>query len=72
MENVIVGARGSKLAQAMVQELIAQLSGCPVVAFRARSVMTDGDKDRKTPLRDLGGGGGGGLTLGVPAADRVS
>jgi hydroxymethylbilane synthase len=40
METVIVGARGSKLAQLMVQELITHLSGCPVVRFKARSVMT--------------------------------
>lgn len=46
----------------MVQELIAHLSGCPVVRFRARSVMTDGDRDRKTPLRTLGGGEGGVFT----------
>jgi hydroxymethylbilane synthase len=62
VETVIVGARGSRLAQAMVQELITHLSGCPVVKFKARSVMTDGDKDRKTPLRDLGGGEGGVFT----------
>jgi hydroxymethylbilane synthase len=62
VETVIVGARGSRLAQAMVQELITHLSGCPVVQFKARSVMTDGDKDRKTPLRDLGGGAGGVFT----------
>ena len=62
METVIVGARGSRLAQAMVQELITHLSGCPVVKFKARSVMTDGDKDRKTPLRNLGGGEGGVFT----------
>jgi hydroxymethylbilane synthase len=62
VETVIVGARGSRLAQAMVQELIARLSGCPVVEFKARSVMTDGDKDRKTPLRNLGGGEGGVFT----------
>ena len=62
MEAVIVGARGSRLAQAMVQELITHLSGCPVVTFKARSVMTSGDRDRKTPMRDLGGGGGGVFT----------
>ena len=62
VETVIVGARGSKLAQLMVQELITHLSGCPVVRFKARSVMTDGDKDRRTPLRDLGGGEGGVFT----------
>jgi hydroxymethylbilane synthase len=59
VETVIVGARGSRLAQVMVQELITHLSGCPVVKFKARSVMTDGDKDRKTPVRNLGGGAGG-------------
>ena len=58
VEDVIVGARGSRLAQVMVQELIGHLGTCPVVRFRARSVMTDGDRDRKTPLRKLGGGEG--------------
>ena len=62
METVIVGARGSRLAQAMVQELITHLSGCPVMQFKAKSVMTDGDMDRKTPLRSLGGGEGGVFT----------
>jgi hydroxymethylbilane synthase len=65
VETVIVGARGSRLAQAMVQELITHLSGCPVVRFKARSVMTDGDKDRKTPVRNLGGGGSGVFTTQV-------
>jgi hydroxymethylbilane synthase len=55
VETVIVGARGSRLAQVMVQELIARLGGCPVVHFKARSVMSDGDRDRKSSLRDLGG-----------------
>jgi hydroxymethylbilane synthase len=62
METIIVGARGSRLAQLMVQELITHLGGCPVVDFRARSVMTDGDKDRKTAVRNLAGGGGGVFT----------
>jgi hydroxymethylbilane synthase len=62
VETVIVGARGSRLAQVMVQELISHLGSCPVVGFKARSVMTDGDKDRKTPVRALGGGGGGVFT----------
>jgi hydroxymethylbilane synthase len=62
VETVIVGARGSRLAQVMVQELITHLSGCPVVQFKSQSVMTDGDKDRKTPLRNLGGGEGGVFT----------
>ena len=59
METVVVGARGSRLAQAMVRELIEHLGSCPVMRFRARSVMTDGDRDRKTSLRELGGGEGG-------------
>jgi hydroxymethylbilane synthase len=59
METVVVGARGSRLAQAMVRELIDHLSGCPVVQFKARSVMTSGDKDRKTSVRELSGGEGG-------------
>jgi hydroxymethylbilane synthase len=46
----------------MVHELIDLLSGCPVVTFKARSVMTDGDRDRSTPLRNLGGGAGGVFT----------
>jgi hydroxymethylbilane synthase len=62
METVVVGARGSRLAQAMVRELIEHLSGCPVVRFKARSVMTSGDKDRKTSLRELSGGEGGSFT----------
>lgn len=59
METVVVGARGSRLAQAMVRELIDHLSGCPVVHFKARSVMTSGDKDRKTSFKELSGGEGG-------------
>ena len=61
METVIVGARGSRLAQTMVRELIEHLGGCPVVEFKARSVMTDGDRDRKSPVRDIGGDGAGGV-----------
>jgi hydroxymethylbilane synthase len=62
VDTVIVGARGSRLAQVMVQELITHLSGCPVVRFKARSVMTGGDKDRKAPVQKLGGGTDGVFT----------
>jgi hydroxymethylbilane synthase len=62
MEAVIVGARGSRLAQVMVHELIAHLGTCPVVQFKARAVMTNGDRDRKTPLRNLGAGENGVFT----------
>jgi hydroxymethylbilane synthase len=61
VETVIVGARGSRLAQAMVAELTDLLGSCPVVRFRPKAVMTDGDRDRRTPLRELGGGEAGGL-----------
>jgi hydroxymethylbilane synthase len=57
MESVVVGARGSRLAQVMVRELLDRLGGCPVVEFKARSVMSDGDRDRKSLVRDLGGEG---------------
>jgi hydroxymethylbilane synthase len=67
VETVIVGARGSRLAQAMVQELIGHLDGCPVVEFKARSVMTDGDRDRRTPVRNLGGAAGGVFTTQLEA-----
>jgi hydroxymethylbilane synthase len=46
----------------MVRELIDHLGGCPVVTFKARSVMTDGDRDRKTPVRVLGAGQNGVFT----------
>lgn len=46
----------------MVRELIDLLSGCPVVQFKSRPVMTDGDRDRRTALRALGGGNGGVFT----------
>lgn len=65
METVVVGARGSRLAQIMVRELIDHLAGCPVVRFKARTVLTSGDKDRKTPLRELTSGNGGLFTTQV-------
>jgi hydroxymethylbilane synthase len=61
METVVVGARGSRLAQAMVMEYLSRLGGpCPVVRFRNRVVMTDGDKDRRSPLSQVSGASGGG------------
>jgi hydroxymethylbilane synthase len=61
VETVIVGARGSRLAQVMVTELIDLIGSCPVVRFTPKAVMTDGDRDRKTRLRELGGTDSGGL-----------
>jgi hydroxymethylbilane synthase len=61
METVIVGARGSRLAQLMVRELLDLLGSCPVVEFKNRTVMTSGDRDRRTPVPELGGGSDGGV-----------
>ncbi|MGH3814141.1 MAG: hydroxymethylbilane synthase [Pseudonocardiaceae bacterium] len=61
METVVVGARGSRLAQAMVAEFLARLGGpCPVVKFTNRVVMTDGDRDRKSSLCEVSGVSGTG------------
>ncbi len=62
METVVVAARGSRLAQIMVAELIELIGSCPVVRFKARAVLSDGDRDRRTPLRELGGGESGVFT----------
>lgn len=55
-----MGARGSRLAQAMVGEFLDRLNSCPVVKFKVRTVITDGDRDRKSPLGDVSGDSGGG------------
>jgi len=61
MDTVVVGARGSRLAQAMVAEFLTRLGGpCPVVKFKNRVVMTDGDRDRKSSLREVSGASGSG------------
>jgi hydroxymethylbilane synthase len=61
VETVIIGARGSRLAQLMVRELVELLGSCPVVKFSVRTVVTDGDRDRQTPVQNLGGGDAGGV-----------
>ncbi len=62
MDTVVVGTRGSRLALAMVTEFLSGLGGsCPVVRFRTRVVMTDGDKDRKSPLSEVSGAGRDGV-----------
>jgi hydroxymethylbilane synthase len=54
MDTVIVGSRGSRLAVAMVTEFLAGLGGtCPVVRFERRTVLTDGDKDRKSLISEV-------------------
>jgi hydroxymethylbilane synthase len=59
VETVVVGARGSRLAQAMVAEYLAHLGGpCPVVKFKNRVVMTDGDRNRKSTLSEVSKGSG--------------
>ncbi len=56
---MVVGARGSRLAQAMVVEYLAHLGGsCPVVKFKNRVVMTDGDRNRQSTLSEVSRGSG--------------
>ncbi len=45
----------------MVRELLDHLGTCPVVEFKVKVVVTDGDLDRSTPLRELGGADSGGV-----------
>jgi hydroxymethylbilane synthase len=44
----------------MVAEFLARLNACPVVKFKNRVVMTDGDRDRKSSLREVSGASGNG------------
>ena len=47
----------------MVAEFLAGLGGsCPVVQFRNRVVLTNGDKDRVSPMSAVGGASGGAFT----------
>lgn len=57
METVVIGVRGSQLAQIMAREYVARLAPCPVVKFKIRIVTTDGDRDRRSPLHEVGGDG---------------
>jgi hydroxymethylbilane synthase len=57
METVVLGVRGSHLAQIMAREYVARLMPCPVVSFKIRTVTTDGDRDRVSPMREVGGTG---------------
>ena len=69
--TVVIGARGSKLAQVMVAEFLAGLGGsCPVVRFQNRVVLTDGDRDRRSPLSAVGGASGGAFTSQLEAELR--
>jgi hydroxymethylbilane synthase len=69
--TVVIGARGSKLAQIMVAEFLDGLGGsCPVVRFQNRVVLTDGDKDRRSPVSVIGGASGGAFTSQLEAELR--
>jgi hydroxymethylbilane synthase len=68
--TVVIGARGSKLAQIMVAEFLAGLGSCPVVRFQNRVVLTDGDRDRRSPLSAVGGASGGAFTSQLEAELR--
>jgi hydroxymethylbilane synthase len=53
-KTVVIGARGSHLARAMVKELIDPLQAAhPGVTFKYTTIMTTGDVDRKSTLGDL-------------------
>ena len=72
MGTVVIGARGSKLAQVMVAEFLAGLGGsCPVVRFQNRVVLTDGDRDRRSPMSAVGGADGGAFTSQLEAELRA-
>ncbi|QBI56772.1 hydroxymethylbilane synthase [Streptomonospora litoralis] len=52
---VRVGSRGSHLAKAMVAEVTAPLREAhPGITWKQHTVMTSGDRDRKSSLTDLG------------------
>jgi hydroxymethylbilane synthase len=71
LDTVVVGARGSKLAQVMVTEFLDGLGGtCPVVRFRNEIVVTDGDRDRVSALAEVGGTAGGAFTRQIEAELR--
>jgi hydroxymethylbilane synthase len=72
LDTVTIGARGSRLAQVMVGEFLAGLGGeCPVVRFRSQIVVTDGDRDRTSSLREVGGAAGGAFTTQIEAELRA-
>ncbi|MBB6173205.1 hydroxymethylbilane synthase [Nocardiopsis mwathae] len=53
-KTVVVGSRGSRLARSMVRELLEPLKRAyPGVVFKHKTVMTAGDRDRTTDLRNL-------------------
>jgi hydroxymethylbilane synthase len=70
LDTVVVGARGSKLAQLMVAEFLDGLGSCPVVRFRSRVVATEGDRDRTSSLAEVGGAAGGAFTRALEAELR--
>src|SRR6202050_4062485 len=46
----------------MGKELLVHLGSCPVVKFRVKAVVTDGDRDPRPPLRELAGTDAGGFS----------
>jgi hydroxymethylbilane synthase len=67
--TVRVGSRGSRLAKAMVGELLSRLrTAHPDVAWTQHTVMTTGDLDRTTSLAELSASGAGVFASQVEAA----
>jgi hydroxymethylbilane synthase len=62
VDTVVVGARGSRLAQLMVRELLDHLGSCPVLRFKVKTVLSDGDRDRRSPVQELRSADGGVFT----------
>jgi porphobilinogen deaminase len=46
VNTIVVGARGSRLAQIMAAELIGRLGPLPGTSVKLTAVMTAGDRDR--------------------------
>lgn len=56
--RIVIGSRRSKLALLQTQEVVDALAKAyPRLSFEVIKVKTEGDRDRKTPLRVLGGRG---------------
>jgi len=56
--RIVIGSRKSKLALLQTQEVVdALVKAYPRLSFEVVKVKTEGDRDRKTPLKVLGGRG---------------
>ena len=57
-KSITVGSRGSKLALLQANLIVQRLSqSYPDLTFHIKKIMTKGDRDRQTPLEQIGGEG---------------